>query len=170
MLYLPWVPSWESYLPPWEDNRARRMRSGRVSQSCINYMAVRVVSYQAFPGHIVCKSDNSQNNKCTIFISKPPPQTRPGYFEQCCNFLSLSLLFGRRTNETLVSLSPGSEKADWFTASGNAYMRTSKDGVRQEFIFFPPQGWLAPDNILKSFSSHVTRFLLYWKTRIRLIM
>ncbi len=35
------------------------------------------------------------------------------------------------------ALSAGSEETDWVTESGNAFMRTSKDGLRRQFIFFP---------------------------------
>lgn len=50
--------------------------------------------------------------------------------------LQLSLYLNEEQTELLFFVA-GVEKADWGTGSGNAYMRTSKDGIRPQFIFFP---------------------------------
>lgn len=44
-------------------------------------------------------------------------------------------------------LSQGSEPADWWTATGNAFMRTSKDGIRTQFTLFPQAGGHQATNI-----------------------
>lgn len=124
------------------------MRSDRVFQSCRKYMAVRVVSYQAFPGHIVYKSDKSQNNKCTIFISKPPH--RPGLviLSSAATFSLFLFYLDEEQMKLLFHCLRGPRKLIGWRVQETPICALQRMALAKS-LFFSPQGCLAQDNVIQ---------------------
>lgn len=122
--------------------------------------AVSVVSYQAFPGHILYKRDRSQNKKCTIFIYTASSHSRDLLI--LTSAATFSFIW-RKNKWNSCFIVPGvREKLIGCRVQETPICALQRMALGESLFFFSPPRLY---DTRHQYTSNVIRILLYWQIR-----